>query len=687
MWDLFAIACVACFIFLFLPGFLFFRGLGFKSSRAFVAAPMLSAAVYPMLGILLDKMGMRSSWELMFGTSLAVGIAVFVVGAATSAAQGIGWWKSRSASMAAPSSPRWLIILLYLACGVCATLLVFVFNLDGADSFVQEYDNVHHLALIQTFVDSGNWSSLTSSFYSGSDPTSVNPIPGNAFYPAGWHCVAAMLVDCCGVPTAVAANAVNAVFCAVVYPMGMWLLLGRLFGGDERAVAAGAFCCFAFSAFPWKLMAWGPIFPNFAALCMFPALAALFMMIFEEGAKRVWRIASSCAFVVGLVAVALMQPNVAFTTMVFLIPFCAASIRRWFIRCVSLPDERSAHIKGAVAAVVFCLLAIMFWCALFVAPPLQSLVTFTWPAYVGKLQAITNILTLSFKETSPQIVLGFLVIVGAVILVRRRKKAWLVVSYAVMCGMYAVCAATDGFAKQLLTGFWYADAMRLGANAALFAVPLASVGLAGAVTLVGDCVSRLIVKGGSSRFAGGCAVAAAALVLACVFSPVFPIPGSAGSTAFGATCDFISRSYSASTENVLNPEEREFLEQVVDVVPEGAVVVNEPNDGSAYGYGLYGINLYYRSMSGYGESNETSESVAIRTGIDEIAFNERVRTAIDKVGAKYLLLLDQGDEALENRYLFTYCADLWTGVDGIDDNTPGFETVLSSGDMRLYKIL
>lgn len=34
-----------------------------------------------------------------------------------------------------------------------------------------------------------------------------------------------------------------------------------------------------------------------------------------------------------------------------------------------------------------------------------------------------------------------------------------------------------------------------------------------------------------------------------------------------------------------------------------------------------------------------------------------------------------------------YLPENWTGVTNIDENTPGFELVLSEGDMRLYKIV
>ena len=41
-------------------------------------------------------------------------------------------------------------------------------------------------------------------------------------------------------------------------------------------------------------------------------------------------------------------------------------------------------------------------------------------------------------------------------------------------------------------------------------------------------------------------------------------------------------------------DERRFVERVKKVVPSGAVVLNQPYDGSAYAYGLDDLNVYYK---------------------------------------------------------------------------------------------
>ena len=79
----------------------------------------------------------------------------------------------------------------------------------------------------------------------------------------------------------------------------------------------------------------------------------------------------------------------------------------------------------------------------------------------------------------------------------------------------------------------------------------------------------------------------------------------------------------------------------------------------------------------------------IREGLDTIAESEEVRRAVKDVSAEYVLLLDQGVPYDEGKWLLQTTEDSlkrWDGINRITDETPGFETVLSDGDMRLYKI-
>ena len=78
-------------------------------------------------------------------------------------------------------------------------------------------------------------------------------------------------------------------------------------------------------------------------------------------------------------------------------------------------------------------------------------------------------------------------------------------------------------------------------------------------------------------------------------------------------------------------------------------------------------------------------SVTLFPGADAAA-DADVRSALGSVGADYVLVLDDERVTADRAYLFTYDPALWQGILSIDADTPGFELVLSEGDMRLYRI-
>jgi len=97
------------------------------------------------------------------------------------------------------------------------------------------------------------------------------------------------------------------------------------------------------------------------------------------------------------------------------------------------------------------------------------------------------------------------------------------------------------------------------------------------------------------------------------------------------------------------------------------------------------LNLYYRDISGYGGEDERPESSTIRCRLAAEASNPSVRDAVLTTGAEYLLVLDRDVEHMKELF-FLYDPAAWEGIEGVVDETPGFEMVLSEGDMRLYRI-
>lgn len=683
MWDIFFLCLGFGVVVLTIPGYLFLRAFGRDRVTSLAASPVLSLFSFPLLCMICEKIGVSCSWQVLFLPLLCFSLVAFVasrvahvVRSGSSAAVGsVSGWK------------EWGLFCLYCCAGIASVLFVFVWNLDGADSFVQEYDNVHHLAAIQTFASSGDWSSLSSAFYP-EDQSSIDPIPSSGFYPSAWHEVAALMVNALGANVAVSANASNSLFVMCVFSFGVFLLMRSLFPRQLGVRACGAVCSFAFAAFPWKILAWGPIFPNLASFCLTPIVIWAFMSIVEEGISTASRAFKTVYFVFGVVALAFLQPNAVFTTAVFLIPFC-------IYRLICFADSTTARRKMTapwkmrmLLVGMFAVVVVVAWYVAFNHPMMSSMVDFSWPVFAGKAQAVVNALLLSFRETSAQVVLGAFVVVGALLAIRGRSLVWLVATHVLMCFMYILSASTDGDAKQILTGFWYTDCMRLAANAVLSAIPLASWGFYSVCNWAGKRLAAWMSCGKAGDKGNAVSVlAVVAIAAAMIFFPSFTVEGTGRvSTAFGSVRSFIEQAYSTSRLNVLDDDERSFVEEVKRVVPEGSVIVNEPNDGSAFAYGLYGLNIYYRSMDGYGGDGETEESRSIRQNLDRAASDPGVRQSLNEIGAEYLLQLDQGDWELESRYLFSYYVDQWTGIDSVTDETPGFEVVLSEGDMRLYRI-
>ena len=62
------------------------------------------------------------------------------------------------------------------------------------------------------------------------------------------------------------------------------------------------------------------------------------------------------------------------------------------------------------------------------------------------------------------------------------------------------------------------------------------------------------------------------------------------------------------------------------------------------------------------------------------------KIALESLGVSYYLKLDEEDDPDSTFYDAFFKKSEWDGMLAVDDSTPGFEVVLSRGDMRLYRI-
>ena len=691
MWDTFFFAVVVGALFLYGPGYVALRAFRLPHVVAAACAPLVTIVAYSLLPVAYEKLGIGCSWESVALPVAGFSVLLFVVLRFAVRVQAVSFGadtNGRCGRFEATAARDGLYLGLYAIVGIVVTGCVFAGTFDNAASFVQEFDNVHHINTIRAFLDSGIWSSMTSALY----PENVTPFPppfsGSAFYPSAWHCMATLVVDALGVPVALGANAVNFLLCAIVLPAALFVLMRKMFAGRRGVLFFGAFTSLAFIVFPWKLLAWGPLFPNLTAFSLLPLVLFCFVTLFSLGLDMRARIASGCLFFVGLVALVFSQPNAVFSAGVLLIPYCVDRILAFCDGGAKRGRSRVRARKVLFSGLFLAAVAVV-WVALFNAPFMSDVVSYVWKPLSDVPGALANVVTFSSKETVPQMLLGAFVLIGFVRVLTMRGSRWMAASYAIMCFLFVAAASFGGLPKQLLTGFWYTDAMRLSAGMVIFAVPLASVGLNVAAAALVRAARSAFGKGAAKRAVSVGASCAVAFAFAAVnFYPGYLDAEDRGPTsAFSGSNNFLRVAYSLSGPKLYGVEEIAFVDKVKDIVEPGSLILNEPNDGSVFAYGINDANVYERYVSGWGGETESEESKTIRRSLDAVASDPAVAEAVRAVGATYLLQLDQNGKHDGNSFLFSYEANDWFGIDRVNDETPGFEIVLAEGDMRLYRIV
>ena len=438
----------------------------------------------------------------------------------------------------------------------------------------------------------------------------------------------------------------------------------------------------------------GP-FPNIAAFCLVPAAAALLIRSVSFGERFCFYGATFYSFVLALVGVAGVHPNAAIFTCLLIAPLILLRIIPFGIMDQRVEDSsKSSILRTRCAQIIFCFLCVLLWVAVYNLPFMHGIVSFTWEwgmSLEGILQSIVNG---SFFFGVPQVLLCPLFAIGAIyVLIHEKEQRWIFLSFAIVLLIYIGAGAFSAEARSFFSGFWYTDPERIAAMVAISLVPFIYFGLHGVVLAAYSVLKHLRHFSGSLGFN----LSAVLISLLFFFLNCYPFnyayawedhSKSDLTNAFTLTSYDLYNGYSRYRVQAYTASERDFIQQVKEVVPEGSLIINLPVDGSSFAWSVDGLNLYYHAKLG---SAESEDSHAIRKGLCNISTDSSVKDAVENTGAKYVLLLDRSDYTAEDKHV-CYSRDLqykkkdWEGITEINDETPGFEPVLSSGSMRLYLI-
>ena len=664
MWLTFALAICLGVVVLYVPGYLVGRAVSLERFASVAVAPAFSVAALVILGIVLNAAHVRcDGWMLL----LACAALCLLVYGVCCGLCGLRGCDGRTYSSRNAVDSKWVLVALYVGVAAVVSLVVFVHAMGDPVSFSRNDDTTVHLSVVRGFLDSGTFSTLNVTKY-------LDLWESGGYYPAAWHVVTAVVASLVGNQVALATNAMIFVVCVFVLPVGVLYLLRQLFPDNKLALYAGSLFSVAFCGCPWGFVVFGQLLSNLLSFALIPgALGLLIGGLNVSGpSKSGFAVVYTCS----MISVALSQPNGAFTLGIWSVAFAVSFL--W-------GRHSDGRCSGKRAAIILCLVACAAWVLLFIAPPLQGVVTYSWKPTLSIPKAIVAGLLFMFtNREGVQPFLTVLVLLGIAKTLKDRSLRWLSVSYITAFSFYVIDVATDGFVKQLLTGFWYTDYYRTGAMTALFAIPLAVLGFAWLVKLGTSLLGKTRLGRQGSCGSRAMAVVLVVLLAVCQFAPV--------RFAFGKTdvrpglmkihAEVGSR---YSWEKGLTSEEDEFVKRVMSIAGRDCVV-NVPSDGSCWSYGVEGINTMFRRSATAGPSGSEPYATVLRTKLCDYAASDEVRDAVEETGARYVMLLD--DKSCDDRTVvkLRYKEEDWVGIESIAQDTPGFTLVLSEGDMRLYQI-
>ncbi len=667
---LLALAVLIIFASITLPGLLFNLPLAKDATKAICLAPATSIALLSIFAIAFSRMDIRANYF-----SLIIGL-----GSTSIILLGFSLLLQRRKSHQRMRVDKKELLYLVMFTFIMAILAAYVFLtvLDGPDCYFQAWDNQTHLRKIRAFVETGDYSSFNSQTY-GNPQIAPQQIK-NGFYPSAWHLLASMLVSLLNIPVTTAANAINILCVGLLLPLSLFLCLRELGIVGPKALALCAVVCIGVPIYPWDLISYGPLYPNLLGFCLLPGEMALLLNLVNTIEKKspLEIIKNAFLLLLGMTSLALAHTNTVFSLGLILAPYIIDKVGQ-------LIKKRQQNLPVSICLAIPLLIILTIWIIINRLPFMSNVVNCHWQSFTSVPQAFFSALFLGTTTHPVQLLVPALVFVGIYFEIKERNYC-LAITYILLVLFYTIDAGTDLTIKPFLTGFWYNDYHRISAMAGLISILFAC-----------KAINRIIQKLTETYFdqkpfkhAVVTGIAAAGMVLI-VFYPSIPLPQKQElPTAFGYQIKEMRYQFDKQLiyYDIFSPLEEDFCKTTLPQFnTDNSIVINNPDDGSLFAYSAYGLNMYYRSWYPPSSTTETKESNIIRHHLNEIADNSTVREAVEKIGAKYVLQLDHGDQTQEYRIQYNYDnAEEWCGIDLINESTPGFTLVAANDDIRLYRI-
>lgn len=460
--------------------------------------------------------------------------------------------------------------------------------------------------------------------------TMLAPEQTTSFYPTLWHAIVAIVATLGSSSIPVATNALSIVIAAGVWPVAILFFTAPFVRRHAYGLILAAVFAASFTAFPYLLLTWGVLYPNFLSTALLPIVLGFIHIALRprELPDAGPSVALWVTAVAALGAATVAHPNGLFSTVLLLFPLILAHAFEW--RYHRLRSTQVVLRLTAVALIAAGTLLIWNFVTLADSDKPYN------RTFIGAIvEGVTNAPLLDTRS----LFLTLFVVAGIPVLLYRRRHRWLIASYFTVILFFAIAYGTDGPIRTVFTGPWYNDAARLAALTPIIAVPLATA----SASLLLDTVilgARQLKEQGHFASVRDRYIS----VIALISLLAILITGARGAN-MGAQMGWMGGLFDPAPANesgpdLLSVDERALLERVGDIVPEDALIIGDPWNGSAFVYSLAERRTVFPHMSTRWNPDTTVVAADLR-----VMGPEKTCDYFQRMGVEFVL--DFGDPNFE----------------------------------------
>ncbi|KRC34171.1 hypothetical protein ASE15_13390 [Oerskovia sp. Root22] len=643
-WDAIPFVLVAIGV-LFVPGAAILAIAGPIGWRTAALAPGVSVGVIAIASIAVAFVGLPWSVGAVAGVTALLAVVVAVVRAI---------FDRRPRRYVERSGGFWLAVAATLVgSALLARRLMFVFGTP--ESISQTFDNVFHLNALRLIQETGDAS-----------PFNLGTISEIGFYPAAWHSVVSLIVDS-GASIPVAVNVTNLVIGSLVWTAGCVALARVSFPGSSTAPVLAGVLAASFGAFPFLLLSFGVLYPNFLAYALLPG--ALTLVVRLAGVAKPedldarswgwWRDVALLALTAG--GIGLAHPNGAMALLALTLPIVIARYVGVANRAVALKNGWRPLLVPTAVVVIGVAASYVAWKV--IRPPASAA---TWMPIESQAQAFGEGLFVAPIGTPLTLLTAVLLAVGVLTMLFSRSRRWILGPFAVAILLFVIVAGGPaGELRNFLTGVWYNDPFRL---AGLLVIPGVLVATGGGVELVERATARFANRSWITR-----PVVVGIAVVSCLALVVASQGASVRRGAASAQLAYVE----SDSAPLLSVDERALIERLPESTPEDATIAVNPWTGAALAYALGDRAVTEKHIL----TQIDPDVQELHTTLKEIDEDPTVCPAVRRSGVDFVL--DFGAHEVNNGNGIPHD---YSGLAGLEENDH-LRLVDQEGSARLFEVV